>query len=118
MDKSIGGNDISMLNSCHLLLGPDLTNSSRTAGNSNVRPLEQLRRDLPHIDYGNIILAKTYLKQYCNQPVEMEDRRLYETQPVYKWSSRKGFSLCNRGKGRIFEHLSAVFVRFRSASRK
>lgn len=56
----------------HLLLGPDLTNSSRTTDNSNVRPLEQLRHDLPHIDRGNIMPAETYLKQYCNRPVEMD----------------------------------------------
>lgn len=98
MNKLIGERDISAQEACHLLLQLNLTSSSRSVGNMNVRPRDQLRRDLPHIDKGNSKPEDTYLERYCQRAEKMETLTLYQIHALYNWSSRLGFNLRTRVK--------------------
>lgn len=98
MNKLIGERDISAQKACYLLLQLDLTSSSRSFGNIDVRPLEMLTRALPFIDKGNFMPGDTYLERYCSRDKELEARTLYEIHTPYNWSLKLGFTMQTRGK--------------------
>ena len=93
MNKLIAERDISAQEACHLLLQLDLTSSSCSVGNMDVRPLEMLTCALPFIDKGNSMPGNTYLERYCSRDKELEARTLYKMHTLYNWSPKLGFTM-------------------------
>ena len=98
INKLIGKRDISAQEACYLLLQLDLTSSSRSVGNMDVRSLEMLTCALPFIDKGNSMPRDTYLERYCSHDKKLEARTLYEMHTLYNWSPKHGFTMRTRRK--------------------